>query len=225
MRKSFTLIELLVVIAIIAILAAMLLPALSKARERAIAIKCTSNQKNAVLTLSLYADDHDEFFPAPLTPYEGRNYSWGRMLCTLQYLSGDFSTFRGVLLCPLNQPTIDTWDYSYGIQKGLPELGNRGEYASDSYYHISRTKMANVASQAPLGGDSIHTRDLYQANFIITREPTHTGVRGLGVGGTRTLHMRHNQRANVFYIDGRVSTLTKGEITPETWSTYAAVTN
>ena len=211
MRKSFTLIELLVVIAIIAILAAMLLPALSKARERAIAIKCTSNQKNAVLTLSLYADDHDEFFPAPLTPYEGRNYSWGRMLCTLQYLSGDFSTFRGVLLCPLNQPTIDTWDYSYGIQKGLPELGNRGEYASDSYYHISRTKMANVASQAPLGGDSIHTRDLYQANFIITREPTHTGVRGLGVGGTRTLHMRHNQRANVFYIDGRVSTLTKAK--------------
>jgi len=58
-RSGFTLIEVLVVIAMVAVFAALLLPALSKARERGAAIVCLSNTKQLALGWQLYADDHD----------------------------------------------------------------------------------------------------------------------------------------------------------------------
>lgn len=63
MRKGFTLIELLVVIAIIAILAAILFPVFSKAREKARQAACTSNQKQIALSVNMYAQENEESLP------------------------------------------------------------------------------------------------------------------------------------------------------------------
>jgi prepilin-type N-terminal cleavage/methylation domain-containing protein/prepilin-type processing-associated H-X9-DG protein len=74
--RIFTLIELLVVISIIAILAALLLPALNSAREKAKSTACLNNLKQLALVIPFYADDNDGYMPAGYTPYEIHTMRW-----------------------------------------------------------------------------------------------------------------------------------------------------
>ncbi len=116
-RRAFTLLELLVVISVIAILAALLLPTLSKGKGKAQGVYCLNNGKEMMIAMSLYTDDHQSFFPP--NPDDGNTipgYNWcsgqagigqaqefdpdvlkdQRLSLLIAYLKGNITLFR----CP-----------------------------------------------------------------------------------------------------------------------------
>lgn len=148
---SFTLIELLVVIAIIAILAAILLPALNQAREKARGSQCMSNMKQIGTGLSLYSNDAKGFLPrwdAAVNSYPNRLYSGSQALGPyLGCPDGYTNRMGGIFWCPSIREILSTTNttltapadarYYTGYQVTVSDRPSAGRPSGYWYYYSS----------------------------------------------------------------------------------------
>ncbi len=204
--KQFTLIELLVVIAIIAILAAMLMPALQQARERSRSISCANNLKQQGNAMDMYVNDNDGYLVPYTVPWLTYTPKWMTML-SMSYIKT-----RGVFMCPSHPNADKETQWSNHFQAVTVEEASKGSYGINwrtvgSRYTHSKpqtdkpTKLTNFKfhSQvyAIMDARSVTSVDPNEGHFRVSSF-LHTSV-GKPIP-------RHNGQIPILFADWHVTT-------------------
>ena len=199
--SRFTLIELLVVIAIIAILASMLLPALSKSREKARSTSCINLQKQWVLSYLQYTMDYDDYavinwghnesFVKPISGAVDLNSPWGPRVTRS-------------ILCP-NSAAQKFRDHPSGYTAPDLAYGISLYYSDNSYARYALTfKISRVKRYAFY----LLFCDATDGNVVFTNTIAKYLEAGENWGSARyALAYRHGRRVNAGFYDGHVSSM------------------
>lgn len=199
--RGFTLIELLVVISIITLLIAILLPALSAARNSARTISCASQIRQIGLAMNAYLNDYDGAFPPTYDPaessYSPSNYTYfgGKVPAFgptwAEYLAYRyFDQSKAMFACP-DRPA------------GWPASGYYVNYAMNLRLSASSTSSLHfgIISRVITPSKTIMNADSCYPNYLNPTRGFYT------VSDYSQIHLRHADAANILYVDGHAQTV------------------
>jgi len=210
MKKNFTLIELLVVIAIIAILAAMLLPALGKARDKAQAVSCVNNMKQFGTATNMYVSDNKQILP---TWYGDKVWSWAKYAYTADTIASISGDSCGAKTGSLYQYVGDLNVYACPTDESDSALAYAlnplFRYGDDSEVQLKTHKISSVknASSVPAFLEDCHGSTRYgMYHCRCTKDGKKYTASGVSVE-----NRRHNGQLNITYVDGHVAPVSSTE--------------
>ena len=225
-KRQFTLIELLVVIAIIAILAAILLPALQSARERANKTKCINNQRQMIVVATTYLNDHRWFWPAQNST--DREISWQGQLIKGKYIGGDYQTptftngrpIDDIAVCDKlrAETSANNNNNSYNTYAAIFHNNNKASGENVNGFYLNSNVIADKRGYYQDRNSTIIFREVRPGQRVLFTD----GVNGQGsISGGRLhttwnssdqaaktaaqyVYPAHNSRANLALLSGSV---------------------